>query len=185
MESRHAASATPPAFWRRKHDARTAARAPLYVNSTNGGDSARFSVASADSISNISARAPRSGKAATLPTHQVESRHVGCATPGAFRHRKHAHERRALARVYSAFMPAHQRLLASPLRMKRSGAELPLCTWSGCGGRLNGVAVATVKRDGGGDAPHCALSGCSSINGKACWLQQCCRVHWARPNLHC
>ena len=64
--------------------------------------------------------------------------------------------------------------------MKRSGAELPLCTWSGCGGRLNRVAVATGKRGGGGDAPHCVLSRCASIsNGTACCLpQQCCRVHW-------
>ena len=55
--------------------------------------------------------------------------------------------------------------------MKRSGAELPLCTWSACGGRLNGVAVATVKRGGGGDAPHCVLSRCASIiNGTACCL---------------
>jgi hypothetical protein len=55
--------------------------------------------------------------------------------------------------------------------MKRSGAELPLCTCSGCGGRLNGVAVATVKRGGGGDAPHCVLSRCASIiNGTACCL---------------
>ena len=68
--------------------------------------------------------------------------------------------------------------------MKRSGAGLPLCTWSGCGGRLNEVAFAIAKREGGGDAPHCALSRCASINGKACSLQQCCRVHWARPNLH-
>jgi hypothetical protein len=60
--------------------------------------------------------------------------------------------------------------------MKRSGAELPLCTCSGCGGRLNGVAVATVKRGGGGDAPHCVLSRCASISVFAC--QQCCRVHW-------
>ena len=141
---------------------------------------ARFLVASAEQHSKISARAPRSGNAATLRTHQVGSRHAGCATPGAFRHRKHAHERRARARLCQLL-----RRLAVPARMKRSGAELPLCTWSGCGGRLNGVAVATVKRDGGGDAPHCALSRCSSINGKACWLQQCCRVHWARPNLHC
>jgi hypothetical protein len=55
--------------------------------------------------------------------------------------------------------------------MKRSGAELPLCTWSGCGGRLNWVAVATVKRGGGGGAPHCVLSRCASIiNGTACCL---------------
>ena len=58
--------------------------------------------------------------------------------------------------------------------MKRSGAELPLCTGSGCGGRLNEVSFAIAKREGGGDAPHCALSRCASINGKAC-----CRVHWA------
>ena len=37
----------------------------------------------------------------------------------------------ALARVYASF-----RRLAVPARMKISGAELPLCTWSGCGGRL-------------------------------------------------
>ena len=89
------------------------------------------------SNSKISQRAPRSGKAATLRTHQVGSRHPGCATPGAFRHRKHAHERRARARLCQLF-----RRLALPACMKRSGAELPLCTWSGCGGRLNGVAVA-------------------------------------------
>ena len=29
--------------------------------------------------------------------------------------------------------------------MKRSGAEQLLLIWSGCGGRLNGVAVATAK----------------------------------------
>jgi hypothetical protein len=52
--------------------------------------------------------------------------------------------------------------------MKRSGAELPLCTWSGCGGRLNRVAVATGKRGGGGDAPYCALSRCSSIASIGC-----------------
>ena len=35
----------------------------------------------------------------------------------------------------------------------------------------NGVAVATVKRGGGGDAPHCVLSRCVSIiNGTACCL---------------
>ena len=58
-------------------------------------------------------------------------------------------------------MPAHQGAWRHA-RMKRSGAELPLCTWSACGGRLNGVAVATVKRGGGGDAPHCVLSRCAS-----------------------
>ena len=140
---------------------------------------ARFFVASAHSLSNISARAPRSGNPATLRTHQVGSRHVGCATPAAFRHRKHAHKRRARAPLCQLI-----RCSAVPACMKRSSAELLLCTWSGCGGRLNRVVVATVKRDGGGDAPHCALSRCASINGKACSLQQCCRVHWARPNLH-
>ena len=124
--------------------------------------------------------APRSGNPATLRTHQVGSRHVGCATPAAFRHRKHAHKRRARAPLCQLI-----RRSAVPACMKRSSAELLLCTWSGCGGRLNRVVVATVKRDGGGDAPHCALSRCASINGKACCLQQCCRVHWARPNLHC
>ena len=114
---------------------------------------ARFFVASAEQHSKISPRAPRSGNAATLPTHQVGSRQAGCATPGAFRHRKHAHERRARARLCQLF-----RRLALPACMKRSGAELPLCTWSGCGGRLNGVAVVTGKRGGGGDATHCALS---------------------------
>ena len=105
--------------------------------------------------------APRSGNPATLRTHQVGSRHAGCATPGAFRHRKHAHERRAHARLCQLF-----RRLVIPACMKRSGAELPLCTWSGCGGRLNGVAFAIAKREGGGDAPQCALSRCASINGK-------------------
>ena len=41
------------------------------------------------------------------------------------------------------------------------------------------VAVVTVKRGGGGDATHYALSRCARINGTACCLQQCCRVHWA------
>ena len=40
--------------------------------------------------------------------------------------------------------------------------------WSGCGGLLNGVAVADIKHSGGGDASHCALSRCASINGRAC-----------------
>ena len=106
-------------------------------------------------LSKISARAPPSGNAATHCTHQVGSRHAGCATPGAFRHRKHAHERHARARLCQLF-----RRLALPACMQRSGAELPLCTWSGCGGRLNGVAVVTGKRGGGGDATHCALSRC-------------------------
>ena len=90
------------------------------------------------------------------------SRHVGCATPAAFRHRKHAHERRARAPLCQLF-----RRLALPACVKRSGAGLPLCTWSGCGGRLNEVAFAIAKRRGGGDVPHCALSRCASINGQA------------------
>ena len=118
------------------------------------------------SNSKISQRAPRSGKAATLRTHQVGSRHAGCATPGAFRHRKHAHERRARARLCQLI-----RRLALPACMKRSGAGLPLCTWSGCGGRLNGVVVATVKRDGSGDAPHRALSNMCQHQRRACCLQ--------------
>ena len=120
---------------------------------------ARFWLSRPLSNSKISQRAPRSGKAATLRTHQVGSRHPGCATPGAFRHRKHAHERRARARLCQLF-----RRLALPACMKRGGAELPLCTWSGCGGRLNEVAFAIAKREGGGDAPQCALSRCASIN---------------------
>ena len=111
---------------------------------------------------------------ATLPTHQVGSRHAGCATPAAFRHRKHAHERRARAPLCQLI-----RRSAVPACMKRSGAGLPLCTWSGCGGRLNGVVVATVKRDGSGDAPHRALSRCASINAERVACSQCCRVHWA------
>ena len=112
----------------------------------------------AEQHSKISERAPRSGNAATLRTHQVESRHAGFATPGAFRHRMHAHERRARARLCQLI-----RRLASPLRMKRSGAELPRCTWSGCGGRLNGVAVADVKRYRRGGAPYRALSRCATL----------------------
>ena len=135
---------------------------------------ARFFVASAEQHSKISPRAPRSGNAATLPTHQVGSTQAGCATPGAFRHRKHAHERRARARLCQLF-----RRLALPACMKRSGAELPLCTWSGCGGRLNEVSFAIAKREGGGDAPHCALSRCASINAERVACSQCCRVHWA------
>ena len=56
-------------------------------------------VASADQHSKISARAPRSGNAATLPTLQLASRQAGCATRPAFRHRKQAHERSARARL--------------------------------------------------------------------------------------
>jgi hypothetical protein len=60
---------------------------------------ARFLSRPLTNIQRSLARAPRSRNAATLPTHQVVSRHAGCATPGAFRHRKHAHERRARARL--------------------------------------------------------------------------------------
>ena len=135
---------------------------------------ARFFLSRPLSNSKISERAPRSGNPATLPTHQVGSRHAGCATPAAFRHRKHAHERRARAPLCQLI-----RRSAVPACMKRSGAGLPLCTWSGCGGRLNGVVVATVKRGRGGDAPHCALSRCASINAERVACSQCCRVHWA------
>ena len=38
--------------------------------------------------------------------------------------------------------------------------------WSGCGGLLNEVAVADMKRSRRGDAPDRALSRCSSINDK-------------------
>jgi hypothetical protein len=114
-------------------------------------------VADQHSIQSLSTRSAKRERCHALPTHQVGSRHAGCATSGAFRHRKHAHERRARAR----WMPAHQGAWRHA-RMKRSGAELPLCTWSACGGRLNGVAVATVKRGGGGDVPHCVLSRCAS-----------------------
>ena len=41
----------------------------------------------------------------------------------------------ALARVHASSSDAWRSV---PACMKRSGAELPLCTWSGCGGRLNG-----------------------------------------------
>ena len=81
-------------------------------------------------------------------------------------------------------MPAHQTLGATA-RMKRSGAELPLCTWSGCGGRLNRVAVATGKRGGGGDAARALLRfvkmfrvGCSNAvasigRGPICIAERC------------
>ena len=126
---------------------------------------ARFFVASADQHSKISARAPRSGNAATLPTLQLASRQAGCATRPAFRHRKQVHERSARARLCHSSARAWR-----SARMKRSGAEQLLLIWSGCGGRLNGVAVVPVKRGGGDDAPHCALSRCARIT--ACCLQQ-------------
>ena len=132
---------------------------------------ARFFVASAEQHSKISPRAPRSGNAATLPTHQVGSTQAGCATPGAFRHRKHAHERRARARLCQLI-----RRLASPPCMKRSGAELPLCTWSGCGGRLKGVVVADVKRYHRGDAPYRALSRCASNAVASIGRGPCCNA---------
>ena len=52
--------------------------------------------------------------------------------------------------------------------------RLLLHIWSGCGGLLNEVAVADMKRSHRGDAPDRAL---------AVWLQQCCRVHWARHSM--
>ena len=42
--------------------------------------------------------------------------------------------------------------------------RLLLHIWSGCGGLLNGVAVADAKRRRRGDAPYRAWSRCSSIN---------------------
>jgi hypothetical protein len=121
---------------------------------------ARFSVASADQHSKISARAPRSGNAATLPTLQLASRQAGCATRPAFRHRKQAHERSARARLCHSSARAWR-----SARMKRSGAEQLLLIWSGCGGRLNGVAVATAKRRCSGDAPCHARSRCRFTGG--------------------
>ena len=55
---------------------------------------------------------------------------------------------------------------------------------------LLGAAVASMgwqsrflKRGGGGDvggdAPHCALSRCASINAEHVACSQCCRVHWS------
>jgi hypothetical protein len=45
---------------------------------------------------------------------------------------------------------------------------LLLHTWSGCGGLLNGLAVADVNRCRWGEPPYCAWSRCSSINDTAC-----------------
>ena len=44
--------------------------------------------------------------------------------------------------------------------------RLLLHIWSGCGGLLNEVSVADMKRSRRGDAPDRALSRCSSINAK-------------------
>ena len=46
--------------------------------------------------------------------------------------------------------------------------RLLLHTWSGCGGLLNGLAVADVNRCRWGEPPYCAWSRCSSINDTAC-----------------
>jgi len=131
---------------------------------------ARFFVASADQHSKISARAPRSGNAATLPTLQLASRQAGCATRPAFRHRKQVHERSARARLCHSSARAWR-----SARMKRSGAEQLLLIWSGCGGRLNGVAVATAKCRCSGDAPCHARSRCRFTGGA---ILQSCRLHF-------
>ena len=57
--------------------------------------------------------------------------------------------------------------------------------WSGCGGLLNGVAVADVKRPRRGSAPYRAWSRYPSINDTAYWLQQSCCLHWARHSKKC
>ena len=57
--------------------------------------------------------------------------------------------------------------------------------WSGCGGLLNGVAVADVKRPRRGSAPYRAWSRYPSINDTAYWLQQSCWLHWARHSKKC
>jgi hypothetical protein len=64
--------------------------------------------------------------------------------------------------------------------------RLLLHIWSGCGGLLNEVSVADMKRSRRGDAPDRALSRCSSINAKpfGCSNAECCRVHWARHSMH-
>jgi hypothetical protein len=74
--------------------------------------------------------------------------------------------------------------------MKRGGAKvvlrLLLHIWSGCGGLLNGVAVADVKCCcAWGGAPYRAWSRCSSINAWTYCFQQCCSVHWARHCMQC
>ena len=143
---------------------------------------ARFSVASADQHSKISARAPRSGNAATLPTLQLASRQAGCATRPAFRHRKQAHERSARARLCHSSARAWR-----SARMKRSGAEQLLLIWSGCGGRLNGVAVATAKRRCSGDAPcHRMLGqGAASQAFASRAILQSYRLHWIGRSTGC
>ena len=126
-------------------------------------------------------RAARSGNAATLPTLQLASRQAGCATRPAFRHRKQVHERSARARLCHSSARAWR-----SARMKRSGAEQLLLIWSGCGGRLNGVAVATAKRRCSGDAPcHACWSRCRFTGVCYPAEHQSCRLHWARHRLQC
>ena len=130
-----------------------------------------FFVASAlTNIQRSRHRAARSGNAATLPTLQLASRQAGCATRPAFRHRKQVHERSARARLCHSSARAWR-----SARMKRSGAEQLLLIWSGCGGRLNGVAVATAKCRCSGDAPCHARSRCRFTGGA---ILQSCRLHF-------
>ena len=87
-----------------------------------------------------------------------------------------------------ACMPQLSTLLAlgtHEKNMKRSGAEQLLLIWSGCGGRLNGVAVATAKRRCSGDAPCHAWSRCRFTG--VCYPAEhhSCRLHWARHRLQC
>ena len=57
--------------------------------------------------------------------------------------------------------------------------RLLLHIWSGCGGLLNGVAVADAKRRRRGDAPYRAWSRCSSaaqsalLRGASLWAAEC------------
>ena len=130
-----------------------------------------FFVASAlTNIQRSRHRAARSGNAATLPTLQLASRQAGCATRPAFRHGKQVHERSARARSCHSSARAWRSAC-----MKRSGAEQLLLIWSGCGGRLNGVAVATAKRRCSGDAPCHARSRCRFTGGA---ILQSCRLHF-------
>ena len=130
-----------------------------------------FCVASADQHSKIYVRAPRSGNAATLPTHQVGSRHAGCATPGAFRHRKHAHERRARARLCQLIKTlgdtlARREVVLSCPCAPGAGAAVASTGWQS---RLSSaVAVATRPTACCQDVPAARRVAC----------QQCCRVHW-------
>ena len=63
--------------------------------------------------------------------------------------------------------------------------RLILHIWSGCGGLLNGVAVADVKRCRRGYAPYRALSRRTCLNAKPYWFQPCYRVHWALHMMKC